>query len=236
MRALEQRLEQGQAISFDETRKVIEWGKQSGLRVVLLLDEFKYLLEKPIEFDEPFRATLRSLYQDRELALVFATRQFITKIPGLNAYFVNGVITTKLSLLLPSEAEDVLRQPHDRPFSDAEIKLGMEVAQHHPLRLQSAGYWLYQWKKQWDSPIYIGPELLHPNAYNILHKQVEKEYDDMMEASKEPIHHIPAHHRWLTQLGQRVTGVGDGIDAFNARIYGLLFLLLWFRVNESAKK
>ena len=117
-RALEQRIESAQPITIEETAQALEWTAQAGLRVVLLLDEFKDLLERAEEFDEVFRGVLRSLYTNRQIALIMATRQPLVEIEGLSTYFANGVSQQELALMVSAEAEQLVRQPHDRPFSD----------------------------------------------------------------------------------------------------------------------
>jgi len=142
LRALEHKL----SPTLEETARALEWAAQGGLHVVLLLDEFKDLLERPQEFDEVFRGMLRSLYTHSQIALVMATRQSLTEIHGLNAYFVNSVDQQFLRTLPADEAEALLRQPHDHPFTDAEVHIGLDVGRGHPLRLQWAGFLLYQSK------------------------------------------------------------------------------------------
>src|SRR5438270_14007612 len=98
-RALEQHIESNQPITIDETARTLEWAAQAGLRVVLLLDEFKDLLERDSEFDEVFRGVLRSLYINRQIALIMATRQPLVEIEGLSTYFANGVSQQELGLM-----------------------------------------------------------------------------------------------------------------------------------------
>ena len=127
---------------------------------MLLLDEFKDLLERADEFDETFRGQLRSLYNtNRTVALVLATRQPITHIPQLNAYFANGITMHELNPLHPNAAKALLAQPHDHPFSAEEVNLGLQVAKHHPLRLQLVGFQLYFWKTQAPNPLYHAKRL-----------------------------------------------------------------------------
>ena len=162
LRDIEKRVAQRDAFTFEDTVEVLELASAWGLRVVLLLDEFKELLERADEFDDAFRGQLRSLYNtNRTVALVLATRQPITHIPQLNAYFANGITMHELNPLHPNAAKALLAQPHDRPFSEKEINLGLQVAKHHPLRLQLVGFQLYFWKTQATNPLYHATTHLH---------------------------------------------------------------------------
>lgn len=236
LRALEGRVEQqDESLTFEETAKVIEWAHASGRRVVLLLDEFKDLLEKADEFDDAFLGQLRSLYNtNRTLALVLATRKAMTTIPELKAYFANGIIMQELKELLPSEARALLEQPHDRPFSPQEVDLGLQVGKKHPLRLQSAGFWLYYWKGQADNPLYSAPGHLHINRYNILNQKVQDEYEQAMAASQESnerIHDIGDSlnrgTQWLNRsIVQPIRRLIEFIANSQGNLAAILFLLV----------
>src|SRR5262249_26284912 len=141
-------------------------------------------LERAEEFDEVFRGVLRSLYTNRELALIMATRQPLVEIEGLSTYFANGVSQQELGLMFHAEAEQLVRQPSDRPFSDAEVRLALEAGRLHPLRLQCTGYWLYQWKGQPLGPIYDAQGTLRDSAAILLNREVQRAYDQAMEFSR----------------------------------------------------
>lgn len=185
VRELERRVSQHGLVSLEEMARTLEWARDRGLRVVLLLDGGEALHRAPA-FEGWLREALRPLYRERRVAMLLALPA-PPEEAGLKGYAVQDV-TALLTLgpLPPNEATALLSQPHDRPFSEAEIALGLEVAQGNPLRLQAAGYWLYQWKRQWNSPLYIGPEELHPDAYNILHRKVQEVYAEQVQASPAP--------------------------------------------------
>jgi hypothetical protein len=184
VQALDRRLRGNVPVTLAETVKTVEWFSQAGLRIVLLLDEFKNLLDQPIEFNDVFRGVLRSLYTNRTIALVLSTRQPLTEIAGLSAYFANGLSQLPpLGPLADSDAAQLLQQTHDRWFNDAEVRIGLEAGSGHPLRLQWAGWWLYTWKGQETSPIHAQPGILHDHAAQILAQEVQREYDQMMNAS-----------------------------------------------------
>jgi len=209
----------------EETAQALEWTAQAGLRVVLLLDEFKDLLERAEEFDEVFRGVLRSLYTNRQIALIMATRQPLVEIEGLSTYFANGVSQQELALMVYAEASQLVRQPNDRPFSDAEARLAIEAGRLHPLRFQCAGYWLYQWKGQPLGPIYDSKGTLRDTAATILNREVQGAYDQAMAFSRQHPVRTGARGHWLARGNVVIKRLGDAIDAMKARFYAVLLLI-----------
>jgi hypothetical protein len=185
LRVVQERQTEGSP-TLREARRVLQSAAQAGIRVVLLLDESKSLLTRPTVFDETFLGALRALYMNRTIALVLASRQPLTSIPDLNLYFANGITMQNLDLLTDSEAEALLRQPHDRGFSDAEVQVAQSVGKKHPLRLQLSGWYLYRWKESAPSPAHDSAGELVADAADILLREVEREYNQMIHASGHP--------------------------------------------------
>lgn len=184
LRAFEQRVASvDTSVTIRDVQEVITCAASVGLRVVLLLDEFKSMLDRPQVFDEPFLSCLRSLSQQRQLAMVLATRQPFTKIPGMNAYFANGLQRIDLGVLTEAAAEQLIRQPSDRPFGAAEVRLALAAGRRHPLRLQQAGFCLYQERGQASSLYYDAPAVLSRRAAALLLREVQRRYDDARAAS-----------------------------------------------------
>ncbi|NJK81352.1 MAG: hypothetical protein HC914_16270 [Chloroflexaceae bacterium] len=128
-------LEQKTTPSMADIQTALGWAATGGLRVVLLLDEFKDMLQHGNEFDDAFLGTMRSFATDPALplALVVATRQKLTEIEGLQAYTLNNVDTQTLDLLHPDDARELLQLPSDHPFSAAEVRVGLDAGRNHPL-------------------------------------------------------------------------------------------------------
>jgi hypothetical protein len=219
-------LEQKADPSLEETTRALEWAAQSGLRVVLLLDEFKDLLERPQEFNEVFRGRLRSLYINSQVALVMATRQSLTDIEGLDAYFVNGVDQQFLPTLHPDEAEALLRLPHDRLFTDAEVRIGLEVGRNHPLRLQWAGFLIYQSKGQPPGMLHAEDSSLREQAHRTLSRTVQEKYDWAMKASSSQLGQQPRSRlSMLDTVNHAITRLAELLDNLGGRITVVLLLL-----------
>lgn len=174
--------------NIEETVKALEQAHTNGLTVILLLDEFKDILKRPEEFDEPFKGKLRVLYTTKKIALVLATRQPISQIPGLEAYFANAMNTYHLGCFKEVEAEAFMRQPHSYRFTNEEVKLGLKIGKRHPLRLQSVGFNLYEAKKgQPPNLLYIQHGKLRRNAGSILGREVEREYQNALNHSRHSV-------------------------------------------------
>lgn len=225
LRALERRLAAHQPVTMEDLTLTLEWAVAGRLRVVLLLDEFKDLLERPAEFDEVFRGRLRSLYSDRTVALVLATRQPLSEIEGFSAYFANGISQYTIGVLMPGEAAQLLRQPHDRGFSADEVRMALAAGARHPLRLQWAGFWLYEWKGQRPGPLSQAHGTLHAAAERRLTQQVHQAYEQAMRLSRPLPVHVGSRTGWMTQVNRFIKWLGDAIDALKARFYAVLLLL-----------
>ncbi|HSH78902.1 MAG TPA: ATP-binding protein [Herpetosiphonaceae bacterium] len=224
LRAMERRLQDGPAPTLRETSRLLEQAAQGGLRIVLLLDEFKDMLERPEHFDDAFRGVLRSLYTSRQTALVLSTRQPLTKIAGLNPYFANAIVVQQLGLFSDSASEALLRQPHNRPFTNAEVRLGCEVGRNHPLRLQAAGWWLYEWKGEIPGPIHDGQGQLREGVFNLLNREVEREYEEAKRASR-PEPTVTQPRRLFVGIGRAALRTGETYDRLQAHVAGVFIFV-----------
>jgi hypothetical protein len=224
LRRIERQVERSEAVPKQTTEAVIEWAATAGLRIVLLLDEFKDMTKYPQEFDSFFCGWLRSLYTHRKLAMIMATRQPLEEIAQLRLYFLNGLGgMCRLDRLSHAEAEQLLRQPHDRPFTDAEVRLGLAAAERHPYCLQVAGDRLYRWKGQASSPIHAEDGSLREAADRVLRREVVEQFERVQKLSSES----PAKKRngWLERIGKLATTIGEQSDRAGNRLTGAFIVL-----------
>ena len=213
--------------TLDETVRVLEWAKQGGRRVVLLLDEFKDVLHHAQEFNEVFRGTLRRLYTHRVIALIIATRQSLTTVEGLNTYFINAVEEFTLRTLPAAEAEELIRLPHQYTFTDAEVRMALQVGTGHPLRLQWAGYLLYVSKSRPTGGLHQADRRLLPGAARILSREVQARYKHAIACSH-PADPAPHKKDRSTLVEHLITQVAEILDRFGARLaaVGLILSLI----------
>ncbi|NJL06706.1 MAG: hypothetical protein HC911_17750, partial [Chloroflexaceae bacterium] len=194
------------------------------LRVVLLLDEFKTLLEHPHEFNEHFLGSLRSAYTQSKVALVIATRQPLSTIPALDTYFANGMRQMQIERFSPSEADQFLRQPHAYPFTPAERDLGKRAGACHPLRLQWAGSLLYESRYAQahgaTSCYHHADGRLLASAGAHLQRDVSREYTYAMEMSRSPASRQPWPD-WIGWLGRATHAIGTSRSQLQDRLFGL---------------
>lgn len=223
MRALEARLDQTPGATLAEAARALGWAEQSGLRVVLLLDEFKDLLERPAEFDTVFRGELRNWYTNRRAAILIATRQPITTIPDLKPYFVNGMLHLMLEVFPPDEAEQLLRQAHNPAFTDEEVRLGLTAGQNHPLRLQAAGFELYRSKSAPPGELHAADGALNEEAPARLARMVQEEYEYARQASQPP-RQAPQPSQ-TSVCGAAAMRTGEAADTASARVMGAFIVL-----------
>ncbi|MEI6181303.1 MAG: ATP-binding protein [Chloroflexales bacterium] len=226
IRMLDAALARNEPPSQPTTERVLDWAAAAGLRVVLLLDEFKDLLELPAVFDHFFCAWLRSLYSARRVALVMATRQPISEIPGLKLYFLNASTATHTlgPLDLPA-SEALLRQPHDRPFSPSEVQLGLRAGKLHPCRLQLAGDYLYRGKGLRHSLTHTPDGSLRREAGRILQREVAQSFEEMQRRSR-PRPTRRNWWRWFEALGTTAINLGEGANTLSARILGVVIVVI----------
>ncbi len=225
LRRIEDTLIRGESPSLETTERIIGLATGAGVRIVLLLDEFKELLTHHEQFDAIFCGWLRSLYTQRQVALVMATRQPLREIEELSLYFLNGLSGAHtLGPLLPAEAQALLSQPHDRTFSAAELRIGLTASDNHPYSLQVAGDRLYRWKGQRTSPIHIEDGSLRDAADRILCREVQEAFDNA-QALSQPRPARRSWWRWLDGLGAAAGYVGDSANKAGSRIVGAFIVL-----------
>ncbi len=206
--------------SIRDLERALEWAERGGLRVVLLLDEFKHTLEHNDAFDETFLGILRSLYAHGDIALVLATRQSLIGL--VRAYFANAVDEQILSTMPRAEAEALLRQPHDRPFTPAEVRIGLRAGRDHPLCLQWAGALLYESKGQPPGRFHARDGALRRWAWYTLDRTVRKKYARARRASNP---RRPSRTAAPSPLNHAITKLAETLDSFGARITAVLLLL-----------
>ncbi len=224
LRMLEAQLANQQPIKIRTLATALERAERSGLRVVLLLDEFRHLLDHPTEFDDIFRNVLRSLYTNRVAALLLVTRQPLAEIDGLNSYFLNGLGgVVELGLLFDADAEQLIGQPHERPFTQEECHLALDVGRLHPFRLQAAGDLLYRWKGQPLGPIYDQNGSLRSEARRIFGREVEQLYQQAIAFSQRSPRMRAGG--MLEDLGRAATTVGEASDRAGNRVLGAFMIL-----------
>ncbi|PDW01953.1 CHAT domain-containing protein [Candidatus Viridilinea mediisalina] len=177
---LQQRLWHEPALcpSAEQTVEIIEWAAAGQLRIVLLLDEFRDILKRPQQFDSLFAGWMRSIYSTRLAAIIITTRQPLRQLPELKGFYMPNAISAihTLDRFSATESARLVRQPHDRPFSPAEVELALAVGQDHPLRLQAASDQLYKMKGRplTASPLHTLSGSLTPDAATILARKVDE--------------------------------------------------------------
>lgn len=221
-------MERHPAPTMHELERCLQWTSRAGLRVVLLLDGFKSLLKHATEFDETFRGKLRSFYDDPylQVTFVFAMHQPLTTIEHLNIYFANGVSTQYLRHMPQDEAEALLRLPHDHPFTDDEVRIGLEVGAGHPLRLQLAGALLYQSKRRLPGRLHTEDGALRAQTLHILHDEVQEQFTRMLPSSNVVLdQHSPPETSAPAPLNQALTKLAELLASLSGRIVIVLLLL-----------
>jgi AAA+ ATPase superfamily predicted ATPase len=125
----------------------------SGINVVLLLDEFEYVTQNP-NFGSDFFGGLRALAIHFNLSLVPATRRELVdlchseEIKG--SPFFNIFATIVLRPFSLQDARQLLRcytAEREHPFSPDEIDFVLGLASGYPFFTQMAGMYLYQGKE-----------------------------------------------------------------------------------------
>ncbi len=198
------------------------------LRVVLLLDEFKTLLDHPHEFNETFLGSLRSAYTHSKVALIVATRQPLSAIPAFNPYFANGMTQMEIGRFTPAEADQFLRQPHAYPFTPAERDLGKRIGACHPLRLQWAGSLLYESRaaQAHGTPSrYHQPDgSLHWRAGSRLQRDVFRKYHYAVNMSRPTAAEHPLPNP-VALLGSFARRLGAFVSQWQDHLLGVVLII-----------
>src|SRR5262249_9848050 len=72
LRSIRRRVQQETQITLEELKDVIENLSKSEVKIVLLLDEFRSILRRKLEFNKVFLSTLRYLYTTSRISLIVA--------------------------------------------------------------------------------------------------------------------------------------------------------------------
>lgn len=125
--------------------KLIVQMKQEGFRLVLMLDQFEVLLERPQLKNEEFLGGLRVLassHHPSPLCVVIANKpvwQFHEDIKALGSPYLNFLEAGAVTLGAISDAEiDKLLDKSGYPFTDNDKYFLKEVSGNHPYLLQVA--------------------------------------------------------------------------------------------------
>lgn len=125
-----------------------------GVKIVLLMDEFEYVIQNP-NFGASFFAGLRSIAINYPLALVTATRRELVdlchseEIKG--SPFFNIFATVFLRPFSPAEVHELLdgyTAGSDLAFDPQEKEFVLRIAGGYPIFVQVAGHFLWQGKRQ----------------------------------------------------------------------------------------
>ena len=134
---------------WESLRQLIRRIWQSGLHLVIMLDEFDHMLENP-SLDLSFFSTLRSLVRFN-VAFVTATllspmrARYMQQTKG--SPFLNIFIPLWLGLFEPKASRDMVHTLAERGESDLDGALLdwiVRVGGNHPFLTQVAGYWAWQ--------------------------------------------------------------------------------------------
>jgi hypothetical protein len=147
----EQLLDTGK-LRFTTVRRLLRRVRDTGLDLVLTLDEFEGLARNP-SFEPDFYGELRSLAGELGIAYLTASKRGLYELTyhhtdTLSSPFFNIFSEMSLGLMPEDEARGLLetlsQQGSGPGFCDEEIDLALELAGPHPFFLQVAGFYLYE--------------------------------------------------------------------------------------------
>jgi hypothetical protein len=143
--------------SFESLRSHLRRASRSGVRTVLLLDEFEVLAHNR-RLDAPFFDALRSLQKSDVTYVTASTETLYDLLPQARDFsgspFFNIFHTLRLGLLQPEEARALVVGLAERAsiqFSEDDLAFLQRVAGPHPLYLRMAAYRLFEEKVASDS-------------------------------------------------------------------------------------
>jgi len=127
--------------------------EEHGLWLVLLLDEFEKLTERPEEFDDGFYDTLRALGNNNLLGIVTASQHPLRELAEhgkLTSPFFNIFHQITLGEFSEEEAYALLdlERRSEARFTDEDCKRILEIAGRHPARLQLVASLVYEAKER----------------------------------------------------------------------------------------
>lgn len=136
---------------FMQVRRLLRRVERTGLRVVLMLDEFESLATNAA-FDASFYGELRSLAGELGVTYITTSKQGLYDLTyqyadTLSSPFFNIFSEERLNLLPHEEAVELLRglsgKGGHRPFTQKEIDFCLDHAGRHPFFLQVIGSHLF---------------------------------------------------------------------------------------------
>jgi tRNA A-37 threonylcarbamoyl transferase component Bud32 len=175
-------------LRFTTVRRLLRRVRDTGLDLVLTLDEFEGLAQNP-NFEPDFYGELRSLAGELGIVYLTASKQGLYELTyhhsdTLSSPFFNIFSEMPMGLVPEDEARGLLaalsEQGQGPGFCEEEIDLALELAGPHPFFLQIAGYHLYELPGRGEPQI--------PDAYEQAARRFTAEAED--------------HYRYLwSQLG-----------------------------------
>jgi tRNA A-37 threonylcarbamoyl transferase component Bud32 len=139
-------------LRFTTVRRLLRRVRDTGLDLVLTLDEFEGLARNP-SFEPDFYGEMRSLAGELGIVYLTASKRGLYELTyhhsdTLSSPFFNIFSEMTLGLMPDDEACGLLRtiseQGQGVGFCQEEIDLALELAGPHPFFLQIAGYHLYE--------------------------------------------------------------------------------------------
>jgi tRNA A-37 threonylcarbamoyl transferase component Bud32 len=152
LRSQTERLLDNGRLRFTPVRRLLRRVSDSGLDLVLTLDEFEGLARNP-SFEPDFYGELRSLAGELGIVYLTASKRGLYELTyhhsdTLSSPFFNIFSEMSLRLMPDDEARGLLtalsQQGQGPGFCEEEIELALELAGPHPFFLQVAGYHLYE--------------------------------------------------------------------------------------------
>jgi hypothetical protein len=136
-------------VAFDNAIKTLV---SEGVKVVLCLDEFEGLFFNPQEFSDGFFNHLRSMINQRRLALVTASRQPLEVYAieeKLTSPFFNLLSVTELGNFTHEEAETFIDYYQSiAQFDQKELEFINWYSDPHPIKLQIFCEKMLEWREQ----------------------------------------------------------------------------------------
>jgi tRNA A-37 threonylcarbamoyl transferase component Bud32 len=173
-----ERLLQNGELRFATVRRLLRRISDTGLDLVLTLDEFEGLARNP-SFEPDFYGELRSLAGELGIVYLTASKRGLYELTyhhsdTLSSPFFNIFSEMILGLMPVGEARGLLatlsRQGEGPGFGEEEIDLALELAGPHPFFLQVAAFHLYELPGRGE------PQL--PDAYDRAARRFSAEAED----------------------------------------------------------
>jgi tRNA A-37 threonylcarbamoyl transferase component Bud32 len=184
-----ERLLESNVLRFTTVRRLLRRVRDTGLDLVLTLDEFEGLARNP-NFEPDFYGELRSLAGELGIVYLTSSKRGLYELTyhhhdTLSSPFFNIFSEMPMGLMPEVEARGLLEilssQGQGAGFCEEEIDLALELAGPHPFFLQIAGYHLYELPGRGEPQI--------PDAYDRAARRFVAEAED--------------HYRYLwSQLGE----------------------------------